>query len=73
MKRLVDLTMSMVRRINRLVSRAEAQHPGLREAAAMVYVGDVYALRELRRRRHADGWGDRHYSCDSVSGCRPLP
>jgi hypothetical protein len=65
-------TAPLVRRINSLISRTEAAHPGMPEEAAMVYVGDVYALRELRERRHADGWGPCHYSCDSES-CKRLP
>jgi len=71
MKILVNLTTSLVRKINDLVARSEAAHPGMPEAA-MVYVGDVYALRELRIRRHADGWGRRRYSCES-DNCRLLP
>ena len=72
MKFLFQLTSSLVPRINALVSRSERAHPGMREVAAMVYVGDVYALRELSHRRHADGWGRYHYSCDTT-GCKPLP
>lgn len=73
MKFLLRLTSSLVARINALMAQAEAEHPGMAETAAMVYVGDVYALREQRQRRHADGWGGRHYSCDSPTGCRRLP
>ena len=66
------LTVSLARQMNALISRTEADHPGMQEAAAMVYVGEVYALRELRQRRHADGWGAHHYSCDTL-GCKRLP
>lgn len=72
MRSLLQLTFSLVRRINALVARAVAGNPGMGEVAAMVYVGDVYALREQRRRRRADGWGRYRYSCDS-DGCRRLP
>jgi hypothetical protein len=34
------------------------------EAAAMVYVGDVYALREVDVALEDDGWGSRCYTCD---------
>ena len=71
MKLLIDLSASLVRKINNLVAGSEAANPGMPEAA-MVYVGDVYVLRELRVRRHADGWGRRRYSCDS-DRCRLLP
>lgn len=66
------LTYFLVRRMNSLIAKAEQDHPGMRETAAMVYVGDVYALRELPSRRHADGWGRLPYSCESRN-CRPLP
>ena len=66
------VTSSLVRRMNSLVQRAESAHPGMEDVAAMVYVGDVYALREQRRRRPTDGWGRYRYSCDS-RGCRRLP
>ncbi len=67
-----DLTSSLSRRINALIHHAEAVHLDMEDVAAMVYVGDVYALREQRRRRPADGWGRYRYTCDS-SGCRRLP
>lgn len=72
MQLLIDLTASLVRKINALVAKSEAANPGMAEVAAMVYVGDVYALREQRQRRHADGWGPYRYSCDS-NRCRRLP
>lgn len=72
MKSLFELTASLVSRINALVAQSELAHPGMHEVAAMVYVGDVYALREQSCRRHADGWGRYHYSCDTT-GCKPLP
>ena len=73
MKTLVELTASLVDRINSLISHIETEHPGMQDVAAMVYVGDVYALREQRHRRRDDGWGHHHYSCDSLRGCRRLP
>jgi len=69
---LTRLTSSLARQINALIRRVEAAHPGMPEVAAMVYVGDVYALREQRRRRHVDGWGDKRYYCES-GNCRLLP
>ena len=67
-----QLTSSLVSRINALIMQSERAHPDMQEVAAMVYVGDVYALREQPRRQHADGWGRYHYSCDTT-GCKPLP
>lgn len=72
MKTLFNLTSSLVTKINALIKQAESAHPGMSEVAAMVYVGDVYALREQAPRQHADGWGRYHYSCDTT-GCKPLP
>lgn len=71
-RHLFQLTSSLVRRINSLIAQAEVDHPGMQETAAMVYVGDVYALRELRSRRPADGWGQLPYSCETRN-CRRLP
>ena len=72
MKLLLRFRESLARRINALISRTEAENPGMQDSAAMVYVGDVYALREIRERRHADGWGQQHYSADDPDG-KPLP
>ncbi len=72
MKSLFRMTSTLAARINTLISQAESAHPGMQEAAAMVYVGDVYALREQPHRQHADGWGRYHYSCNTT-GCKPLP
>jgi hypothetical protein len=72
MNSLFQLTSSLVSRINALIMQSERAHPGMQEVAAMVYVGDVYALREQPRRQHADGWGHYHYSCDTT-GCKRLP
>lgn len=50
-----------------LVSQAEMvceSDPEMCEAAAMVYVGDVYSLREYGMDLEDDGWGDRCYTCD---------
>ena len=72
MKLLHKLTSSLASKINDLVAQAESTNPGMHEVAAMIYVGDVYALREQSQRLHSDGWGRYHYSCDST-GCKPLP
>lgn len=72
MKSLFHLTSTLVSRINALVLQSQRTHPGMHEVAAMVYVGDVYVLREQACRRHTDGWGLYHYSCETT-GCKPLP
>ena len=72
MKSLFQLTSSLVSRINALITQSERAHPGMQEVAAMVYVGDVYAMREQPRRQRTDGWGQYHYSCDTT-GCKRLP
>ena len=38
--------------------------PEMCEAAEMVYIGDVYALREMLQDSDS-GWGQRHYVADS--------
>lgn len=72
MKAIFDWTTSLVRKVNGLIRKTEAENPGMPEEAAMVYVGDVYALREQRERAHADGWGKRRYTCEAKD-CKPLP
>lgn len=72
MHRFSQLTASLAERVNRIIAHTEAENPGMNETAAMVYVGDIVVLREQRHRRHADGWGSSHYSCESY-GCRRLP
>lgn len=72
MKAFFNWTSSVVRKVNALIRRTEAENPELQEVASMVYVGDVYALREQRARARADGWGERRYTCDG-KGCKPLP
>lgn len=72
MKTLMNLTTSLVERVNRLISRAAEEHPGMPEVAAMVYVGDVYVLREQAERRQSDGWGRHSYVADGRYGDTPL-
>ena len=65
MRRLIGLASRMARQARRLILSAEAacgSDTALREAAAEVYVGDIYALR-LGVRERGDGWGKRCYVC----------
>jgi len=55
---LKNLTLGLFGRLNRLIRNAEAAHPEMPEAA-MVYVGDVYALRVC---------ADAHTRCRSEAG-----
>jgi len=67
MRRLIGLASRMARQARRLIHRAEAacgSDAALRQAAAEVYVGDIYALR-LGVRDRGDGWGKRCYVCPS--------
>ncbi len=52
--------------VKALIAQAEAScetDPVLHDVAAMVYVGDVYALRELVRTTADPAWGERSYAC----------
>ena len=65
MRRLIGLASRMARQARRLIHSAEVacgSDAALREAAAEVYVGDIYALR-LGVRDRGDGWGKRCYVC----------
>ena len=64
MKCLLNLTSSLAARVGNLIREEERAHPGLQEVAAMVYVGDVYALREQTVPAKNDGWGAQCYNCD---------
>ncbi len=51
---------------NALVAQAESScdiDPGMCENAAMVYVGDIYSLREDMHAVNDDSWGERCYNC----------
>lgn len=72
MKRIRGMVSFFSSSLNVLVSRAEAEHPELPEVASMVYVGDVYVLREQDHVRQADGWGKFRYSCEEEN-CLRLP
>ena len=64
MKRLFNLTSKLAAKINTLIREEEKAHPDMPEVAAMVYVGDVYALREQSQLAKNDGWGTHCHTCD---------
>lgn len=66
MQSLIGMTVSLVDRVNGLISKAEDEHPGLDEVAAMVYVGDIYVLREQVTPGVSDGWGKNVYVGDAL-------
>jgi len=72
MKFLSRFASSHESRVNALIMQSEFTDPDMQEVAAMVFVGDVYVLREQLRRQHADGWGRSHFSC-YTTGCISLP
>ncbi|OGI42701.1 MAG: hypothetical protein A2150_03765 [Candidatus Muproteobacteria bacterium RBG_16_64_11] len=57
--------MPLASRVKALLGREESAHPGLSEVAAMVYIGDVYVLREQPQPGKNDGWGENCYHCAS--------
>lgn len=56
---------TLATKVKALINREESAHPGMSEVAAMVYVGDVYVLREQPQPAKNDGWGENCYHCDS--------
>ncbi|MFQ5936181.1 MAG: hypothetical protein ACE5LB_07230 [Acidiferrobacterales bacterium] len=63
----VTVPASLVDNVQALIEQAEAVRdvdPAMGEAAAMVYVGDVYALRETLQIAEDAGWGTRRYAGD---------
>ena len=65
MRKLFLFASSLAAKVNALIRKEESAHPGMQEVAAMVYVGDVYALREQMKPTKNDGWGKNCYNCDS--------
>ncbi len=65
MRMLFRFASSLANKVNALIRKEESAHPGMQEVAAMVYVGDVYALREQTKPTKNDGWGKNSYQCDS--------
>ena len=63
MKCLFNLTSKLAAKINTLIREEERAHPDMLEMAAMVYVGDVYVLREQCQPLKNDGWGAHCYTC----------
>lgn len=58
MSRFVNRRSSLAARVSGLVRQVEDAHPGMQEVAIMVYVGDVYVMREqlgLSQDGHWDG------------------
>jgi hypothetical protein len=56
---------SLATQLQALIEDAEAAReadPAIGEAAAMVYIGDVYALREVVQPTDNTGWGTRPYA-----------
>ena len=44
MRNLFRFASSLANKVNALIRKEESAHPGMQEVAAMVYVGDIYAL-----------------------------
>lgn len=65
MRNLFRFASSLAAKVSALIRKEESAHPGMQEVAAMVYVGDVYALREQTKPAKGDGWGKNSYQCDS--------
>ena len=65
MRNVFRFASSLAAKVNALIHQEEVAHPGMPEVAAMVYVGDVYALREPMKPTKNDGWGKNCYHCDS--------
>ena len=56
---------SLATQLQALIEEAETvgeTDPAMGEAAAMVYIGDVYALREVVQPSDHTGWGARAYA-----------
>ncbi|MDH5649735.1 MAG: hypothetical protein OEY67_08765 [Gammaproteobacteria bacterium] len=66
MERETKANIAFAKQVGALLNQAEALcdlEPDMCEAASMVYIGDVYALREPMSTADM-GWGERHYVAD---------
>jgi len=66
MKSLFSLASPLAARVNCLIHQSESADPDMREVAAMVYVGDVYALREQAVPSHDNGSSRHRYADEYV-------
>jgi hypothetical protein len=68
MKQTHRLNVSVASTVKTLIAEAEAaamQDPSMAEAAGLVYVGDIYSLREEIKTGKDNGWGKRSYVCSA--------
>jgi len=68
MKQIHRFTVSVAAKVKTLIAQAEAaavRDPSMAEMAGLVYVGDIYSLREEIKTSKDDGWGKRSYVCRS--------
>lgn len=59
---LFRMSSSLASRVQRMLSQLEVSNPANRDVAAMVYVGDVYSLRDGITPAKDSGWGDHCYT-----------
>ncbi len=68
MKQMYRFTSSVASKARRMIAQAESaavQDPSMAEVAGLVYVGDIYSLRDEIETSKDNGWGKRCYVCSS--------
>ncbi len=68
MDRIVKPGSSLAERVNGLIRQAESTHPEMCEVAAMVYVGDIYVMREQTAPSNDAGWAGQQYTSEFPEG-----
>ncbi len=68
MNRILKPSSSLAERVNGLIRQAESTHPEMHEAAAMVYVGDIYVMREQTVPSKDAGWAGQQYTSEFPEG-----
>ena len=68
MDRIVKPGSSLAERVSGLIRQAESTHPEMREVAAMVYVGDIYVMREQTAPSNDAGWAGQQYTSEFPEG-----
>ncbi|MHB8346426.1 MAG: hypothetical protein ACYDHM_04425 [Acidiferrobacterales bacterium] len=75
MCRFLNPNFSLAAKVRGLIRQAERTHPDMQETAAMVYVGDVYVMREQTVPSKDAGWAGLQYSGETaqISSAPAMP
>ncbi len=75
MCRFLNFNVSLAARVKGMIRQAENTHPDMQETAAMVYVGDIYVMREQTVPSKDAGWAGLQYGSETaqISSASAMP